>query len=153
MPVLDGDRIVTVSCRNFGVRGPKYLTKGKKDYFKVVRPEVPSDVYVLVEDYLSAIKVGRITNCIPLLSAHAPRKLILSLIGKASLLRFWLDRDKATEAAKQAAKARQWIANCATIVTELDPKEYDDNQIKDILNESTSGRFESFSSEGPLSEV
>lgn len=139
MPVLDNGRVVLVNCRYFGTNPdhPKYITKGyKNQHFKVIQPASESSLYVCVEDYLSAIKVGRFANCIPLFGAVAPRELILHLAAKRPLLRFWLDRDKAAEAAKQAARARQWIPDCATIITDLDPKGYSDDQIQSILNES-----------------
>jgi hypothetical protein len=139
MPVLSGDRIVLTASRYFGSNAshPKYVTRGyKTGHFKLIKPKESSDIYVIVEDYLSAIRVGRYANAIPLFGMHCPRELLFSLLPLHPTLRFWLDRNMANEAAKQAARARQWIPNCATIVTDLDPKEYDDNQIKRIIDES-----------------
>ncbi len=139
MPVLDGERIVLTVARYFGDNPdyPKYVTKGyKTGHFKLIQPKTVSNVYVICEDYLSAIRIGRYVNSIPLFGAHAPREFILNLLVHSPTLRFWLDRDKALEAVKQAARARQYIPNCATIVTELDPKEYSDKQIKQFINES-----------------
>ncbi len=156
MPVLDADRIVLTASRYFGTNPdyPKYVTKGyKANHFKLINPKDPTDVYVLCEDYLSAIRIGRVANAIPLFGAHAPRELILNLCAKRPRLRFWLDRDKALEAVRQASRARQYIPNCATIVTELDPKEYSDQQIKSIIDESILQPPESLPEQGTLYKV
>lgn len=136
MPVLDGERIVHVTYRYFGDNPdhPKYVTRGyKHNHFKHIFPPERSNIWVLCEDYISAIRVGRQVNSIPVFGSIAPHDLILRLASYKPTLRFWLDRDKAIEAIKQAARARQWISDCATIVTEKDPKEYTDAEIKHIL--------------------
>lgn len=156
MPVLDGERVAFYSARYFGteVDHPKYITKGNKNYVKLVVPQGrKSNIFVLVEDYLSAIKVGREVNAIPLFGTHASRDLLFTLLPHDPILRFWLDFDKAAEAAKQAARARQWFKDCATIVTELDPKEYPDEQIKSIINESILQPIESLLEQGPVPQV
>ena len=148
MPIYDGERMVSSTGRYFGPNPdhPKYVSKGyKTGYFKLISPVTPSPVYVLVEDMLSAIRVGKVANAIPLLGTFAPRELILNLAGKQAVLRFWLDRNKADEAIKQAARARQWVKDCATIVTDLDPKEYSDEQIKGFISASLSQPTDSVS--------
>jgi hypothetical protein len=141
MPVLDGERIVHVTCRYFGDNPdhPKYVTKGyKNQHFKCIFPIVRSNMWVLCEDYISAIRIGRYVNAIPLFGTYCPRELLYRLLPYRPILRFWLDRDKADSAVKQAASARQYIEDCATIVTDLDPKDYTDDQIKVIIDESLS---------------
>lgn len=135
-PVYDGDRLVSMSGRYFGrdQSHPRYITHHyRKDFYKLFTASTPTPIFVLVEDFISAIKVGRQFNCIPLLGSYIPLKLVLSLIFQQPTLRIWLDRDKAQEAIKFSAMARQYIPNCATIITEEDPKYYNDNQIKDII--------------------
>ena len=136
-PIYDGVRLVCTNGRYFGsdTNHPKYVTRGSKSaYFKLFPKE--SNVYVLVEDFVSAIKVGRQYNCIPLLGSTIPDRLLLSLIPSNPVLRIWLDPDKITEAMKESEHARQWHPSCATIITEMDPKDYTDEGIKDEV-EST----------------
>jgi len=138
-PIYDGDLLVSIHGRYFGTseHHPRYLrTDFKKSHYKVFENTTKGLIYVLVEDYISAIKVGRSYNCIPLFGSFYPKQLVLSLVGRANVLRFWLDRDKATEAITYAAKARQFIPNTGTIISEKDPKEYDTQEIKDYVESS-----------------
>jgi hypothetical protein len=141
LPIYDGDRLVVVNCRYFGDNPdyPKYITKGwKSGHYKLFH-QPQSRVYVLTEDYISALKVGRVANAIPLLGAHVSPTLVLSCLGKCDYLRIWLDRDKADEAIRFAGRARQWHPNCATIVTEKDPKDYSTEEINEFILQSTKG--------------
>jgi len=141
LPIYDGERLVVVNCRYFGNNPeyPKYITKGwKSGHFKLF-PHPSSRVYVLTEDYISALKVGRIANAIPLLGAHVNNALTLSLCGKCDFLRIWLDRDKARESIRFSRQAGQWHKNCATIITEEDPKDYTTEEIREFILQSTQG--------------
>ncbi len=111
---------------------PKYITNGPKNQYKLFR-QPSSQVFVLTEDYLSAYKVGRSFNAIPLLGAHFSEHLPLSLLRYNPILRIWLDFDKYNEAIKLTKRSSQWLPNCATIITELDPKYYKDMEIKEIV--------------------
>ena len=137
-PILDNLRVVATASRNFSGQGPKYITKGNtKQFYKVFTN--PTDIYVLVEDFVSAIKVGRHYNCCPLLGAHVPLSLILSLAWRKPRLRIWLDPDKRIEAMKFTQRALQYIPDVATIVADKDPKDYNNKEITEIV----SGTFES----------
>ncbi len=132
MPVYNGSALISTQARYFGPnpKHPKYLTYGTKTgYFKLF-PQRNSSVYVLVEDYISAIKVGRQYNCIPLFGCLVPRNLILSLVSSNPTLRLWLDPDKAVEAIAATERARQFLDDCGTILSAKDPKDYPDNEIK-----------------------
>ncbi len=136
-PVFDGDRLVVTNCRYFGSNPeyPKYITKGwKSGHFKLFPKD--NNVFILTEDFISALKVGRLYNAIPLLGTSFPRELLFSLLGKCPRLRIWLDRDKAHSSISMAQKARQWIADCASIITEKDPKDYLIEQIKEFVSAS-----------------
>jgi hypothetical protein len=134
--VLPGDRVVATCSRSFGP-GPKYLTQGNTKHYKVF-PRA-NNIYVLVEDFVSAIKVGRHYNCIPLLGAHVSLDLILSLVFRKPRLRIWLDPDKRIEAMKYTARALQYIPDCATIVADKDPKDYGNEELKSIVSSTLEG--------------
>jgi hypothetical protein len=132
-PVFDGDRLVNYTGRYFGEKKdhPKYITIGNKTGpYKLFSPQEPTNVYILVEDFVSAIKVGRQFNCIPILGAHVPLALILSLIRHEPVLRIWLDPDKRIEASQFVQRALQYIPNCGSIISDKDPKEYENGEIK-----------------------
>lgn len=141
-PIYDGhDQLVSICGRYFGPNPehPKYVIRGfKTGFFKVIKPLKASDVYVITEDWLSAIKVGRQYNAIPIMGTHIPNELILRLVSFHPKLRIWLDFNKAADAIRQAARIRQYIPNTGTIVTELDPKEYNDTQIREQIDATLS---------------
>jgi hypothetical protein len=153
-PIYDGSRLVCTNGRYFGSNPayPKYITWGLKSNHYKLFPQRESNIYVLVEDFVSAIKVGRSFNCIPLLGSTIPPRLIFSLVPSHPILRIWLDPDKNQEAIKQAQIARQWHPNCGTIITEMDPKDYTDAGIKDEV-ESTLSDFEKLSASWNIQQI
>lgn len=134
MPVYHGEQCISYQGRYFGSgKYPKYHTQTEAAGFFKLFPQLSTSVYVLVEDYLSAIKVGRFYNAIPLFGSLVPRVLILALLSKRPVLRLWLDNDKAKESVGFANSARQYIEDVGTIITELDPKEYSNEAILDTV--------------------
>lgn len=141
MPVYNGSELVHISRRYFGTNAdhPKYVTQGfKSGYFKLIL-NLSSDYICLVEDHISAIRVSHSHSAIPLMGTFAPRKLILRLLPMQKRLRFWLDRNAAEDAMKQANKALQFHQDCGTIITEKDPKCYSDKEINDFVLLSSEG--------------
>ena len=137
-PIYNGEQLMGYSSRYFGDNPdhPRYVNRSfRRGHFKLF-PQKSTDIFVLVEDFVSAIKVGRQYNAIPILGSFVPIDLILSLVYQQPRLRIWLDRDKALEAIKYSNRARQFIPDCATIITEKDPKEYSDKEIKEIVSGS-----------------
>ena len=89
------------------------------------------DSIVLVEDIISAIKVGRVIKSIALLGSYIPDSLILTL--KDFKVYIWLDEDKKAEAVKyylrlQSHSIRVWLR-----VTKEDPKYYTEEEIEEVL--------------------
>jgi hypothetical protein len=137
-PIYDNDRLVVTNCRYFGDNPnyPKYITKGwKSGHFKLFKKK-DSNVIVLCEDFISALKIGRLFNSTPLLGTSIPFPLLLSILGKFSILRIWLDPDKSVESIRLAQKSRQWIPNCATILSGRDPKDYNTETINELILQS-----------------
>ena len=120
--------------RNFGKEGPKYITRGAKDVLHILGQHIESDTIVLTEDLLSAIKVSRIAPAMPLWGSFMSLELARRLSSRFSKAVLWLDKDKAQEAAKQAANASHiFEKGCSSIRTERDPKEYLTIQIEEYL--------------------
>lgn len=141
-PIMDGNLLVSIHGRYFGTdkSHPKYLrTDFKKNFYPILFRQNQTGVIILVEDYISTIKVGRQYPTIPLFGSNYPRNLILSLMSRDCPVRFWLDKDKAIQAVKYAAKARQFIRDCGTIITKKDPKAYTNEEIKGYVSESLPG--------------
>ena len=118
--------------RHFGKYGMKYLSKGKKPL--TIYGE--SDTIILVEDVLSAIKIARLSPeycAMPLLgsSLSTEHEEVLRDIFKTIYV--WLDRDKANQGIKMSRNLRQKGMNTKSIITDLDPKEYTEGEIKTWL--------------------
>ncbi len=89
---------------------------------------------VVVEDAVSAARIGRQSDAMPCLGSYLPAKKIMRLwtLGYRELV-VWLDADKLKEAREIETMAK-WIGLSAkTLYTELDPKEYSDAEIADKL--------------------
>ncbi len=134
-PIYNGEALMGFTARYFGTNAdyPRYIHKFRHGFYKLFAKQ-SCDIIILTEDYISALKVGRHFNAIPLLGAHLPLSLILSLVYQQPRLRIWLDRDKATDSIKFAARARQFIPDCGSIITENDPKDHTDMEIKQIVS-------------------
>ena len=86
---------------------------------------------MIVEDILSAIKVGRVSNSISLLGAYIQDSLALSLRGYTIYI--WLDSNKYTESLKYLRRFRSFGIDCRIIHTDKDPKCYDTLEIEERL--------------------
>lgn len=137
-PVRREGEIVFTNERYFGDNPshPRYLSYGSKRnaLFLINNQFTPKSITV-VEDYISAIKVGRFASSLPLMGCKVSDGSLKWLSERCKQLRVWLDRDKATESILEAAKASQYIPDSRSIITELDPKEYSNNFIINTLKE------------------
>lgn len=138
IPVYVSKKLIYYQGRNLNLdkpKSPKYLNvraKNAKLIYKEVK-HTRNDI-VLVEDVVSAIKVGRVSTARALLGSYIPLELILSLMGRCDKVYVWLDPDKAAGAVKYSAKIRSITGLiCKPIFTEKDPKDYSTEEIKRIL--------------------
>lgn len=133
LPVFKEDGLVYWQGRYFGkdIDKPKYLNvraKSRGDIFFSRNTKNTSDV-VLVEDILSAIKVGRVTGAVALLGSYVPDSL-LTFLGTRGIIRVWLDRDKAMTGIRSARRITALTGRPAfPVITPLDPKEYSEQEI------------------------
>lgn len=125
------------NARNFKGSGAKYITKGNvkgnEALFLNVDNELLSSSCVIVEDAISAIKVSRVCSAVPLHNAVVPTELLIRLYNRFSTLYIWLDKDKAKEALNEAKKARPFFDKVKVVWSELDPKCYNEREIKEFL--------------------
>ena len=95
-----------------------------------------SNCVLLVEDYLSAVKVGRQFPAMPLFGSEISLDRIRKLSGHVTSLVIWLDRDKLKSAVKARFKALAYFTTVSVIVADKDPKEYDDERIRQFVSRS-----------------
>lgn len=114
------------------VKKPRYYTRGNPDsvdaYFghiESTRREV-----VVVEDFISAIKVSRICPALCLWgSQFSLSRMRRMAIGYETLF-IWLDYDKAHHAARCSIKAQPYFTCVSMICTPKDPKEHSTQDIR-----------------------
>lgn len=136
-PFLRDGRVVLTNERYFGPnpKHPKYLTFGNKSKEVVYLCGAHNvDKLVLVEDFVSAIKVRRLVSTMPLLGCTIPEMVLPWAKGRFKKLGVWLDFNKAAESLREASKAAAFVPS-TSIVTTADPKELSMNQIDKTLKE------------------
>lgn len=150
LPVFDSyDNLLLWQGRYFGgnEKHPRFFTSGTPEtVFHVVDAKGRLDVrdgamwssnfVVLVEDFISAIKVGRHFPAMPLFGSEISLDRIRKLSDRVTSLVTWLDRDKLKNAIKARYKALAYFTTVSVVVSQLDPKEYDDGQIQRFITSS-----------------
>ncbi|MHA2063941.1 MAG: hypothetical protein ACXABY_06105 [Candidatus Thorarchaeota archaeon] len=117
----------------------KYLTRKSSEYKRIFfHAPYNSNVYVVVEDVLSAIKISQAAkvNVIALLTTYIPTDMLLRLRKHRIIL--WLDNDQLDNMVKSSTKANNVGVRCAYIHTSKDPKRYNGalirSKIKGVLD-------------------
>jgi Zn ribbon nucleic-acid-binding protein/DNA primase len=129
LPVYDAsDEPVFYQVRRFNA-APKYLTFGRVDNVNTVFGKENQDVtdtktLVVVEDYISAIRVAYFNHCMPLFGSNISMKKAQDMARIYDNLFIWLDADKYSEAISFYSKYSYLFKNCTTIRTKMDPKDY-----------------------------
>jgi hypothetical protein len=112
---------------------PKYAWGFKYPYIK----EGVYDRYIITEDIISAIKVGKIYSTISILGSSVNTPLVQFLISKSNKFVIWLDGDKAGASGTEKLLCKlKMLANLTVIRTKHDPKFYTIERIKQILREN-----------------
>lgn len=89
---------------------------------------------VLVEDIISAIKVGHMYPASPLFGSHLSTKQAVRYAVFFTDLILWLDFDKATYSMSKSQHLRDLNLVSRSVITEKDPKEYSEKEIQKFLD-------------------
>lgn len=149
MPVLDDEDVLVMYQRRWLLER-KIITYGTKAH-KLVTNYPEHSKLVITEDFISAIRVGELTNSLCLFGTSIKNDILKDIIKKYNEIIVWLDGDEAGQSA-----AHKLIENCYTvhrrlkklysydnnvhnlvvrnIYTRLDPKLYTKSEIQTILN-------------------
>lgn len=115
---------------------PKYIQprRGRDEVlFQVKGGRTSLQRAIIVEDILSAIRVGRFENCYSLLGTKISTTQAAEL-SKYNEVVTWLDPDKAGQnGAYKIRKTLGLVTDVRNVVTSKDPKELSDKQIKETL--------------------
>lgn len=131
-------------ARNHWPNKVKYFTSGNHDDVLPIYDDglgfSSSDLVVLTEDALSAIKIamlrgpeGATMASMPLLGTHLPTQKLNRLKGLYSKMVVWLDHDKGKESQAIADRAKMIGMDAKVISTDLDPKEYTKEELNERL--------------------
>lgn len=90
---------------------------------------------VVVEDLISAHKVGQVNTCIPLFGTNFHNCHYYYLIQSNKPVILWLDKDQELNVKRKALQVESVINNpVKVVVSEKDPKELSFDTIKGIIN-------------------
>jgi Zn ribbon nucleic-acid-binding protein len=134
--------VVCEQARNFNpqrARRAKYYNRGRKEEafpLYTVEQGQHTNRIVITEDALSSLKIARKTDAMPALGVTLPKSHLIALkgLGYTDVV-VWLDKDKWREARLIADRFKNIGLSTSTRLTEKDPKEYTDEEIKKILEE------------------
>lgn len=138
LPVFnDEGRLIWYQCRAVEKgQKPKYIQPSSdksKVVFKGKNNKHTTDTIIIVEDILSAIRVGKQFNVISILGTKLSSWHI-NYLSKYSRVITWLDSDRAGQTgAYEIRKSLSLVTETDNIVTKLDPKKLTDEQIRNAL--------------------
>lgn len=113
----------------------KWFSQGNlKNLYHILPFGGNSSTIVLVEDIVSAIKVARVTPCMPIFGSTIGLDRFKTLYNRFSEVKIWLDPDKRKQSLLEAKKAQQLGLTVKVVMSDRDPKEYDEFAIMEILN-------------------
>lgn len=112
---------------------PKWVTYGTRDDVMHFPKHHESDTIVLVEDIVSAIKVSRVTNCMPMFGSQLSQTMLLRVSKLFKKARVWGDPDATKKSMKTSFALTELGCPSTIIVTEKDPKEYGTADIRQIV--------------------
>lgn len=131
-PIYGDNGLIGYQGRNFGPNGPKWESRG--DLHSIIhivdQQQKGTDPLVIVEDIVSAIKVGRQFAAMPIFGGSISLKRVQLLKHVARNVVWWLDADKYPEAIRYAKGARLIGVQSKVVFTERDPKDHTDEEIR-----------------------
>lgn len=131
-------KLVFYQMRTFA-GGPKYLSYGSVgDHLPVLKMSQdfldPVSKLVIVEDYVSAIRVSEWMDSMPLFGSHLDKKTAIRLFHLYDEVFLWLDPDKSKQALKFKKEYEALFNNFYVVLSDRDPKEYESNDVYDFLS-------------------
>lgn len=139
LPVFEDEELIAVQMRAVDPwRKPKYLNPvGPKVSSAIFESAPATGVTVVVEDILSAIKVGRVHHATSILGTNMTDARALKIAGRNHTALLWLDGDRA--GIKGTVPAERQLnmlgVNVRRIRTTGDPKTYSLQDIRSIIHD------------------
>ena len=137
-PVFDEhNNLILWTGRNFRLNshGPKYVIFGLKADIVHIIGKKGKDL-VVVEDFVSAIKLARTYQAMPLFGATLPPVVLKTLSERFETVGIWLDPDKRVEGIKMALRTSQFVP-AYSVYSKEDPKFYYSEEISLYVEEAS----------------
>lgn len=87
----------------------------------------------LVEDIISAIRVGHVLQATPLFGSHLSLNQALRIHLLADVLILWLDKDKEQYSIQRAKQLRDLGIPTYSVISDQDPKCYNNKEVEELL--------------------
>ncbi len=108
---------------------PKYVTFKDPEFLPIYANENDKHTCVLVEDIISAIKVSRVFNAMPLLGSSLSKTKLVELSKLYRRLVLWLDPDMLERSFDLQKDAEPFFDKVEVVTTLADPKTYSEDTI------------------------
>lgn len=137
LPIYDskGEQLLFYINRPMKEGQPKSIDHGPKPLVLFGNSDIQNkDVVVVVEDYISAMKVSRKYFCVPLFGSYMSTETLLKLRKRFKVIVYWLDPDKYLVSVKMMLRTSSLITS-HVIKADNDPKDYSSAQIHQYVEE------------------
>lgn len=142
LPCYGSGGLVAVQYRRISDDDPrKYITLGTgyfdTHYLRTGHRSYENTTLVIVEDILSAIRVGKTHRCIALLNSRRDLSEILQVVSEHDRVVVWLDNDNAKVKYNARRMTRELELHCPNVllVTKYDdPKHQTDERIMEVID-------------------
>lgn len=141
-PIYDHDNNLLMYQLRYLDRKPKYFNKGDVGDFLPIfsathaANQLNTHTIVVVEDFVSAIKVSNHLHCMPLFGSHLSTQKMAALSKLYDNLFIWLDQDKFGKALELSQQAALIFKRVHPVRTAEDPKAYFGHEIGTRLRAS-----------------
>jgi hypothetical protein len=137
MPATIGGEVVMYQTRYFGddPKEPKYRTYGyKNDVIYIPDEHHAGPTVCIVEDLISAIKICRVCNAMPLFGSSLSQEQMYRLSKSFRRARIWLDPNMKEKSVRTALMLSQMGLPSTTIFSAHDPKDFPTVDIRQYVD-------------------
>lgn len=110
---------------------PKYWTMGNRNVLHIMG--TCKTTIALSEDLISAIKLSRHVAAMPIFGSDISTEIAIQMHNRYTNLVIWLDKDKRKYAHARGLSLRYLFDSIRVIDSELDPKDYNDAELRKYL--------------------
>jgi hypothetical protein len=131
----DDNKLLAWQGRSFRSDRVKWYGKGHLDeLIHLIGYKPATKRIILVEDIVSAIKVGRVEAAMPIFTSKLKTEKLVELRKKTDSLVVWYDPDAMDNAVEDALKVSNFGFRVKVIKSKHDPKEHNMSEIRGYLS-------------------